>query len=387
MPWRNLQSLIEGGLVKSGDTIYLFPGYYNLLTIYKNNKLSETKIVSISKHKAVFSKIMIRESENWTLDGVKVLKDLNTPSNARNLVDIETGSKNITVKNSIVLSAEDSLGWGVKEWNDRVKSGIFSRGTNVTILNNAVYNVDFGISMVGKKSTVLGNRVTDFSGDGLRGLGDESVFEENVVTNCHSVNQNHDDGFQSWSMDDKWNVGVSVVKNVSLKRNVFIANETKNNFPNCEMQGIGLFDGMFENWVIENNIVVVDHWHGITVMGAKNIKILNNTVFDPTDKKPGPAWIRITNHKKGNISSGNLVANNLTHSYSFPDGGVMQLQNQIIRNPYDLFVDPDNHDYRLKKRSRAVNAGMDGLGVDEDFFGNPRPSGSKTDVGAVEFQQ
>ena len=43
---------------------------------------------------------------------------------------------------------------------------------------------------------------------------------------------------------------------------------------------------MFVDWVIENNVVIVDHWHGITLGGARNCRIVNNTVIDPKSFDP-----------------------------------------------------------------------------------------------------
>jgi len=386
-PWKDLVKQVYSKSLKGGDRILLKPGYYGHLSIYKKNNESEVQIISTVKHKAIFAKIDIRDSDYWTVDGVKVQLDKNTPEKARNLVDLETGSAHVRFINSYVSSSSNTEGWTPEEWNKKVKSGIFSRADPVDISHNDIRVVNDAITAMKGAATVVGNSISDFIGDGLRGLGSNSLYEGNIVKNCHKVSGNHLDGFQSWSMDGNWNVGVSVVKDVVLRGNIFIANETDQNSPKCDMQGIGMFDGMFENWVIENNIVVVDHWHGLSVYGAKNVKILNNTVFDPNRRKPGPAWIRLSNHKNGTKSQGNLVANNLASSFQFPDGGVLQLQNQIIRNPYAIFADPENQNYRLKEGARAIDAGMEGVGPKVDFYGNPRPSGEKIDVGAAEFQK
>jgi parallel beta-helix repeat protein len=54
------------------------------------------------------------------------------------------------------------------------------------------------------------------------------------------------------------------------------------------MQDIGCFDGFFDGWVVENNVVITDHWHGISFYGMKNSRIVNNTVIDVNDQSPGP---------------------------------------------------------------------------------------------------
>ena len=58
----------------------------------------------------------------------------------------------------------------------------------------------FGISVSGANALVERNTVSNFSADGLRGLGNFGTFQYNVVKNCYDVNENHDDGFQSWSV-------------------------------------------------------------------------------------------------------------------------------------------------------------------------------------------
>ena len=51
--------------------------------------------------------------------------------------------------------------------------------------NNAVTNVRFGISVEGKDALVEDNSVVNFSADGLRGLGDDGVFQYNLVKNVY----------------------------------------------------------------------------------------------------------------------------------------------------------------------------------------------------------
>ena len=64
-------------------------------------------------------------------------------------------------------------------------------------------NVRFGISVGGASARIQNNLVDGFSADGLRGLGDDGLFEYNRVQNNliqDPPDANHDDGFQSWSV-------------------------------------------------------------------------------------------------------------------------------------------------------------------------------------------
>ena len=175
---------------------------------------------------------------------------------------------------------------------------------------------------------------------------------------------------------------------------------TKNSWvPPCVhqdiVQGIGLFDGIFVDWVIENNLVVADHWHGITVMGARNVRIVNNTVVDQNEVSPGPPWITITRHKDGRPPQDSLIANNLATSFNiypvrrnFPatDPGVQMRNNVLVERPGQVFRDPAAFDFRLRADSTAIDAGSAELAPDRDIEGTRRPAGGTVDAGAFERQ-
>ena len=53
-----------------------------------------------------------------------------------------------------------------------------------------------------------------------------------------------------------------------LRGNTIINYEDPDQPHRGTLQGIGCFDGMFVDWIIENNVIIVDHYHGITLSGA-----------------------------------------------------------------------------------------------------------------------
>ena len=89
------------------------------------------------------------------------------------------------------------------------------------------------------------NLVDGFSADGLRGLGDDGLFEYNRVQNSYvedPPDPNHDDGFQSWSVGPG-GVGTGEVRGVVLRGNVFINHVNPAHPLRTSMQAIGCFDG------------------------------------------------------------------------------------------------------------------------------------------------
>jgi hypothetical protein len=247
-------------------------------------------------------------------------------------------------------------------------------------------NVRHGIIVEteGENNLIEGNVVENFSGDGMRGLGNYNRFEYNTVMNCYDVDDNHDDGFQSYSRGPS-GVGTGTVYGIELRGNTIINYLDPDQPLRGTLQGIGCFDGMFEDWVVENNVIITDHWHGITLLGATNCRIINNTVVDRNSASPGPPWISIEKDKDGTLSTGNSIRNNLTTSMN-NDGGIGVVEYNITVGNYDTyFVDYANLDLRLKEGCPAIDAGTGTDAPSIDIDGNIRPQGGGWDVGAYEF--
>jgi hypothetical protein len=290
------------------------------------------------------------------------------------------------VESCTIRSVADASGWSDTDWDTLAANGIELGGDDNSILDNVLENVDFGISVSATSSLVRGNIVDGFSGDGMRGLGDHTVFEYNTVKNCYAVNDNHDDGFQSWS-NGPGGVGSAEVTGVVLRGNVIINYEDPNQPYRCTLQGIGMFDGTFVDWVIENNVIITDHWHGITLLGARNSRVVNNTVMDPNGEDPGPPWISIDAHKDGTPPQDCVVRNNLATDLANAKTGVTEDTNVLIEDPAALFVDAAGYDLHLRPEASAIDAGNPELAPELDADQIPRPQLDGWDLGAYEWHE
>jgi MYXO-CTERM domain-containing protein len=298
----------------------------------------------------------------------------------------------VVVEGCELFSVADSSAWTADQWINAASSGIFVRGTSITVRDNSLTNVRFGISVDGASALIEKNRIVNFSADGMRGLGDDGVFQYNLVKNVYASDAdgdtNHDDGFQSWSVG-AGGVGTGVVKGVVLRGNVFLNREDPSQkFPNS-MQGIGCFDGFFEGWVVENNVVMTDHWHGISFYGMRNSRIVNNTVIDINDVSPGPPWIKVTAHKDGTASDGILVRNNLATDFQLEGTNLTQDHNTTLATT-DLaayFVAPTTFDLHLLPGAPAVDTGSADQAPPTDLEGIARPQGKGVDLGAYEWHE
>ncbi|MBO0332438.1 right-handed parallel beta-helix repeat-containing protein [Sneathiella sp. CAU 1612] len=385
-PWRSLQDILNEHVVLAGDRVVLAGGSYGRLVIQDKMMSDVTSVVVADGQQAIFENVEIMGSANWVLSGLTV-----TSAGLRKLeekyhVRIDKKSRNIKIEEFTIYTVEDISDWSADDWNEKALDGIFSEADYTDIRNNNIRNVNFGISTLGVHSSVVGNNIENFSGDGLRGLGDHSLFEENVVKNCYQVNPNHSDGFQSWSTGADGRPGTGVIKDVTLRRNLILNYEDFNQRYACKLEGIGLFDGVYEDWTIENNIIAVDNWHGISVFGARNVRIKNNTVMDIDYFPPGPAAITIISVAGDDPREASLVANNIANEIKIEGDGVERFGNIEIDDLDDVFVDIDDGDFRLPENSEVIDRGVPDPDMKIDYFGNPRPVGKRLDVGAVEKQ-
>jgi hypothetical protein len=236
--------------------------------------------------------------------------------------------------------------------------------------------VRIGIS-AGSRSIVEDNVVDGFSGDGMKGVGD-STFRYNLVKNRIKIDKYHSDGFQAYTK--------TVIKNLTLESNVIIQWAGPKDYPlRGWLQGIGLFDGFYENLLIQNNLVVVEHSHGLSVYGTRHAKILNNTVVNLTGRPNKYPMIRVKKHKDGRPSEDVLVANNLAMKFEGgdPANTVIFENNSIISNPVLVFTDVARFDYLPRSGSGFIDTGLP-VAPAVDLRNHKRPAGTGPDRGAYE---
>ncbi|NIA22014.1 MAG: hypothetical protein GWP05_08660 [Anaerolineaceae bacterium] len=127
-----------------------------------------------------------------------------------------------------------------------------------------------------------------------------------------------------------------------------------------------------------------------------NLKVYNNVILQAGN---GQAALYIGSSTTGWVVRNNILAGfgpgplpNLTHNiyvtlswnqqprygWSLGDGETVEQDLGAI------FVDPANHDYRLKVGSPAIDAGVD-VGQTQDLDGHGVPAGSAVDIGAFEY--
>jgi Calx-beta domain/Right handed beta helix region len=415
-PWRTLQAVIDADLVesrnwsslpytapgtlvtvnagapiKAGDTVWLRTGYHGVVTVQGLYNAAPITVAAQAGHTPRLRSLLVRAAQHWVFRGLSISPSHAPPLTSIDIVSIDDHnffgpSWDVEVAGCDVFTVTDASAWTETDWMN-ASSGIGLDSDRVTIRGNRVRNVRFGISSSGDFARVQENLVDGFSADGMRGLGNDSVYEYNRVQNNYvedPPDPNHDDGFQSWSVGPG-GVGTGEVRNVVLRGNVFVNHQDPAHPLRTSMQAIGCFDGWFVNWTVENNVVITDHWHGISFLGMRDSRIVNNTVIDLVAGQPGPPWIAVNPHKNLQPSSNVIVRNNLATDFDAYGTNVTSDHNVefTMANAGAYFAAPP-FDLHLRPSTAAIDTGNPALAPALDVEKVARPQGAGFDLGAYE---
>ncbi|MCG6137756.1 MAG: right-handed parallel beta-helix repeat-containing protein [Nostoc sp. LLA-1] len=152
--------------------------------------------------------------------------------------------------------------------------------------------------------------------------------------------------------------------------------------------------------LVANNVTYRNGGSGIHTYESDHVDIINNTAVlnnQSPELSGGQIFaadssdVKILNNIfyafPGKRMNGNSRSSNITYDHNIyaNDGNiVVQGDNDIIADPQ--FVNLSNNDFRLKANSPAIDKGTNFSAVTTDIAGNRRPSGTKYDIGAYEYQ-
>jgi parallel beta-helix repeat protein len=372
-------------VIKGGDTVILMDGLHGPIKISKAAFDNPVTIRSMNGRKArvewIFvdggtRNIIFRDFSIWP-------SDLNAIERKR-LVETNLGATDLTFDNLDIRGGSDAFEyprWTLAQWQAHSVNAFTTRGPRTKIINSQITGVGFGIQTLGDDSLIANNTISGYAGDGMRALGNRTTVRNNKVTDCVRINDNHADGFQSWQR-------TGAVDGLVIDGNTILewSNSTVNPL-RCKLQGIGLFDGFFDNLVVQNNIVSSSAYHGISVYGARNAKIINNTVVSASGNPAKSPWLGVFPHKNKTPSTDVIVANNLAMAYkgtSNPTNRVVSAENTVITYPATAFSDVKSFNYIPKAASGFIDTGNMTYASKKDIRGISRPVAKGPDRGAFE---
>ncbi|MEM9981194.1 MAG: right-handed parallel beta-helix repeat-containing protein [Bacteroidota bacterium] len=273
----------------------------------------------------------------------------------------------------------------MEDWRKKAQNGIdVAYAEDITIEGCTVKDVGFGIRFeyFTHDAKVTNNYIKRYARDGMRIAGDRSLIAYNTIKqNIDLRDAFHYDAIQAYTRDPETKApGKGIIRDVKIIGNRIFGNGEHPLGGNP--QGMGFFDGIYENWLIENNIVVSSTYHGITLLGAQGCKVVNNTVLDQIsglsrnyngDMVRSAPWIEIGKHNQsyrhGITVRSNVIANNIAaYTVKMADRNHNRISNNFVIGADDfdemseIFINPKEDDYRLNDnrltRERLIDKGV-----------------------------
>lgn len=401
-PWRTIQAVFESNLiqardksgkiknpngpVKPGDTILLRSGYHG--EIYCRGAYNDDYITIAAQkgHTPKVRRVFFSTASKWIIRGLTVSPSFAAEYKSDRLIYVVNwggDSEDFIIENNTLYSMPDGSSWSAEQWNDLMCYGITVIGRRIKIRNNTLRYVSHGIVITGGKIVVERNSIEHIAGDGIVCSANNASLLYNTMKYFYNVNANHDDGIQFHRGRDK----TTPIINAVIRGNRVIAWDTAKPSPLIHSpQGICNFDIPAINWCVENNLVLVQHHHGITIAGCQNGVVVNNIAYNPYGGRFFAGISLGTTHGK-TTSKNSIVRNNIVDSeISCPRADNTVDHNIIVKDPANFFRDPQKYDMRHKIDSPAIDTGSPASAPKTDIDGINRPQGKAIDVGPYEFQ-
>ena len=267
-----------GAPVQAGDTIYLRSGYHGELVIDGFYNRDFITITAEAGHTPKLGRIRIRSSAGWVIRGLQVSPEF-APSYRRQHADRSRSRTASAVRSTISSSKQCHAAVGARTRpTGAPRTGTRARATgsrwtatDMTVRDCAFRNVNFGISVDGLRirwSNATRSRTSPATACAAWATTRRSstTWSRTATTSTTTTTTASSPGRAG-----RRRVGTGEVRGIVLRGNTIINYEDPNQPHRGTLQGIGCFDGMFVDWVVENNVVIIDHYHGITLSGAREL--------------------------------------------------------------------------------------------------------------------
>lgn len=378
------QLLANGRQLVSGDRILLSSGNYGKISI-TGAMPGYVTIMPEEGEKPVFTSLYFNGASKWRIQDINV-----TGVNSTACVSIDSNSSSIQLTGCNVGDMSVSDSWTTEQWS-LVPDGIVVQGARTVLLHNHIYNVRKGIVCNAERIMASYNVVDNFTSNGIEITGSFNTLEYNLVRNAINLHKENNSGVLFQGADE--------IKNVTLRGNSIY------NYTNYKrrylgpMAGIVSFGPKLNNIRVESNLVVCDHWHGLSLFNLTNGFVVNNTVVDtylgtvyneePRKELRGPIgpcrlWIE---DKTGN-PTGNIISNNLVTGLRIEGNHKYEGNNMVVNSNYSsfdaTFVDWSHLDFRLKPKTMYIHAGLGALAPDKDNAGYEINKNTFVNLGAFQ---
>lgn len=353
--------------IQAGDHVVLLPGNHGSVAIsrYSHPALANTTrwIWFDFKPGASIERISAAGESaykigRWLITGAQVTGPKTT------YLNFMWGS-NIVVADSKIHTTLNTSAWTATDWMTIAGSGITSRNTVcASYVRNQIKNVRMGIIIQHDSLSTTANRsknlvqdtlVQGYSADAMRPIASDVILRNNTILDVYvsaaDGDDNHDDAIQGYALNG------AVYDNLLIE-GTYVQETTSSTRPfRTYTQGIVIFDGLYTNVTVRDNVIINQAWHGIALYGIKNGIVENNTVVNTVGRV---GWIKVPNAKSDAWTPENVVMrNNVAPNVS--GSNVTLVNNYTFTDPVATFVKFDlvnmSFDLRIKSTSPIYGKG------------------------------
>ena len=348
---------LENALVKAtgGETILLEGGDYGKLDLGEwqtVRALFPSEVILRSADPAdpaVFTGMFLRDVSNMTFEGVKFdyTFDEGHPEWLR---PFRAGGENIAFRDC-EFSGDLASGTGGPADGHGSGYGLSMNGDTVTVENCEFYDWWKALAIGGTDVTIRGNDIHSIRSDGINLVDAQgALVEDNHIHDFDIAwgTGDHADMLQMWILKPEM-----VSTDIIIRNNLFDIGEggpTQSIFLGNEAARAGGGEEVYyRNILIEGNVVLNAHLHGITVGETDGLVIRDNTVLQKvTDDVSDPT--HDVTYPRINVSGGSLdvvIEGNVTHKVpsdlqptrTVLDNIIAQNKDVLLPNYYDALLE------------------------------------------------
>ena len=388
-PLKSLQNLLSGisKTFVAGDTINLNSGPYGDITLPTTSTTAGfSTIQAASGQTPVLTSLSGTGVSKWNLTGLKVQSN----ANAYAALVSFANSNNVVVNAFDISSQANVSSWTQAQWLSNARyTGINISGNSasscMSVVNNKIYNVINGVTAWGANSWIAYNTVNNLGGDFVDIGYNNMAVVGNTMTNANYLgNGAHLDFVQ---MFVGGNVNFASLSNIMVSGNTMIrqTSPTSVAFP-WGIQGVDAFIDSWTNVNVTNNVLITSAANGITIGGASNVLITNNTVLDDQSNvyetlqggtcclyiqagvaynnvQPASRNVIVRNNVASQFSLGSLGSQGVAdHNYTFT-AGTSGVFNNFSPTAYQFDVSPAAGSVLYNAGSATMSPTTDTIGV------------------------
>ncbi|SHF67887.1 hypothetical protein SAMN05444339_11050 [Loktanella atrilutea] len=277
----------------------------------------------------IFPAMEVAQCENIAFSGFKIART--DGQRKRGKLVYTLGGANLAFRDmelfsdlSLTNDPTSYVDWTLADWTNRIVGGFHVASPDSVIEGCKSIACYMSIVLYADRCASSRNKVLGFSGDAYRLIGDNCTSDDDYAQDAFQINKNHSDVLQSWSIGEDRRSGSGVRKGLSIRRLTarrWTLGDHLNHPLMAEPQGIGMFDGIYENCLVEDCDLDIGAYHGISFYGAKDVIIRGNKVWDhfrPEAESKRP-WIMVHDHKNGTQSTGSLIKDNICQNITVDD--------------------------------------------------------------------